>query len=327
MAEGLITVAIPVLNGGALLEQALEAIRAQRHDGFGEVEVLICDSGSRDGSVTLARRYGADVMEVDAGRFSHGGTRNLLMERSHGDHVALLTQDSVPADEQWLGRLVAGFSIAPDVGLVFGPYRSRAGASPMISRELTQCFRSFSPGGSPRVDRLGPEERSLPARALLGPRGFFTDANGCVSRAAWESVPFRSVAYAEDHVLALDMLRAGFAKVFLPDAAVVHSHEYSGRDWLRRSFDEARAIREVYGFAEPSGLRRNTLRIWGSVGADWRWARATSPGGPPGPASAGLLVKSACHHSLRTVGAVLGGRASRLPDRLSRRLSLERRGH
>ena len=65
------------------------------------------------------------------------------------------------------------------------------------------------------------------------------------SRASvWEQVPFRDVAYAEDHLLAQDMLRAGFAKVYMPDAAVVHSHEYSAWQWLRRSFDESRAIAE-----------------------------------------------------------------------------------
>ena len=29
------------------------------------------------------------------------------------------------------------------------------------------------------------------------------------------------------------MLRAGYAKVFVPDAAVVHSHEYTLTEWLR----------------------------------------------------------------------------------------------
>jgi glycosyltransferase involved in cell wall biosynthesis len=311
-----VTVAIPVRNGGARLELALAAVRAQQLDR--EVELLVCDSGSRDGSVELARRYRAEVIEIAPERFSHGGTRQLLMERSSGAHVAFLTQDAVPADEQWLARLLAGFEAADDVALVFGPYRPQPGASPMVARELGAWFRSFSPDGAPRVDRLSWAERDLPARALLGPRGFFTDANGAVARRAWESVPFRPVAYAEDHVLAHDMLRAGYAKVYAPDAAVIHSHEYTGWGWLRRSFDESRALREVYGFVEPVA----PLKVWGLVGADWRFARgARSAGGGP---RAGLLAKSAVHHSLRFTGAVLGSRADRLPRAAARRLSLER---
>jgi glycosyltransferase involved in cell wall biosynthesis len=317
---GAVTVAIPVRNGAGVLERTLAAVRAQRLDH--EPELLVCDSGSSDGSVALARRHGAEVIEIAPERFSHGGTRNLLMERATGAHVAFLTQDAVPADERWLARLLDGFAVADDVGLVFGPYRPRADATPMVARELSEWFRSFSPDGRPRVDRLAPAERDVPARALLGARGYFTDANGCVARTAWESVPFRPVPYAEDHLLAHDMLRAGYAKAYVPDAAVLHSHEYSSWDWLRRSFDEARALREVYGFVEPLGAKSTPLKVWGLVGADSRFARG---GGRASRRPPGLLVSSTVHHSLRVVGAVLGSRAERLPAALVRRLSLEGR--
>ena len=299
-----------------MLARTLAAVRAQRLEH--RVELLVCDSGSRDASVAIARRHGAEVIEIAPESFSHGAARQLLMERSAGSHVAFLTQDALPADELWLARLLEGFALAGDVALVFGPYRPHAEASPMVARELTEWFRSFSPDGAARLDRLEPGERDIPARALLGPRGFFTDANGCVARSAWESVPFRSVPYAEDHVLAHDMLRAGYAKVYAPQAAVIHSHEYSSWDWLRRSFDEARALREVYGFVEPLTVTGTPLKVWGLVGADWRFAGARR-------GSAGLLARSAVHHSLRATGAVLGSRADRLPPALARRLSLERR--
>ena len=247
------------------------------------------------------------------------------MQRSTGDYVAFLTQDAVPADDRWLERLLDGFVLRGDVALVFGPYTPRPDASPMVARELTEWFRSFSPDGSPRIDWLDPCERNASARSLLGPRGFFTDANGAVARAAWESVPFRAVDYAEDHVLAQDMMRAGYAKAFLPDAAVIHSHEYSGWDWLRRSFDEYRAIYEVYGFAPSLRLREVGLNIWGLVGADWRWSHAG--GRQLGPReSVALLVRSTYHHGLRSAGALLGARAERLPDTVVRTLSLEARG-
>ena len=80
----------------------------------------MADSGSTDGSRELASpRRGGD--RRPAGEFSHGGTRNLLVERASGAHVAFLTQDAVPADERWLARLLEGFELADDVGLVFGP--------------------------------------------------------------------------------------------------------------------------------------------------------------------------------------------------------------
>ena len=43
--------------------------------------------------------------------------------------MAFLTQDAVPADEDWLAGCSRPFTLASDVGLVFGPYRPRAEAS------------------------------------------------------------------------------------------------------------------------------------------------------------------------------------------------------
>ena len=313
------TVAIPTLNGGAELAKTLEALAAQRTST--DLEVVICDSGSQDGSVRLAREHGAQVIEIAPAEFSHGRTRNLLMERSRGTHVAFLTQDAVPADDLWLAKLVAGFALAPDVGLVFGPYRARVDASPMVRRELTDWFRSLSPDNRPRIDRLGLHERDVSSLELWGARGFFTDANGCIARAAWERAPFREVAYAEDHLLAQDMMRAGFAKVYVPEAAVIHSHEYSRGQWMRRSFDEARAVREVYGWvAAPRVVARN---LRGKVMADWRWVRGTSTGS--GREQSSVLAASLAHHGARATGELLGARADRLPRPLTARLSLEGR--
>ncbi len=53
-------------------------------------------------------------------------------------------------------------------------------------------------------------------------------------------------------MLAIDMLRAGYAKAFVPEAAVVHSHDYTPLQQLRRCFDEWRGLREVYGWREPA---------------------------------------------------------------------------
>jgi glycosyltransferase involved in cell wall biosynthesis len=308
-----VTVAIPTLDAGPEFAQLLAAVSEQCVGG--PMELVVCDSGSRDDTVLVARRYGARVIEIDRADFSHGGTRNLLMRKSSGEHVAFLTQDAIPADGYWLAALLEGFALADDIGLVFGPYRARPNASPMVVRELDAWFSSFAPGSEPRIDRLAPEEREIPAARLLGHRGYFTDANGCVARAAWERVPFREVGYAEDHVLAIEMLRAGFGKVYVPGAAVVHSHDYSAREWLRRSFDETRAIREVYGIAPAGELRTAARNLRGSVGADWR-----AVGRRPR-----ILADSLLHHGARTAGALLGAHARSLPAVLRSRLSLEGR--
>jgi GT2 family glycosyltransferase len=312
-----VTVAVPVRDAGSRLALVLDAVRGQQTAL--EVELLVCDSGSSDGSQSVARSRGARLLEISPSDFSHGATRNLLVREARGTYIVFLTQDAVPASAHWLERLVGAFARAPDIGLAFGPYLPAAGATPMTARELEAFFASF---GGARVDRLSDEERALPARQLLGPRGFFTDANGAIKRAAWEGVPFRDVPYAEDQQLAIDMLRAGYAKAFVPDAAVEHSHEYSAGRRVQRCFDEWRALREVYGWVEP--LTATTLRdrVLAPARADVRWARARHA---TLAARTALAARAVVHHAARTTGAALGSRHDRLPAGLRRRLSLESR--
>jgi len=312
------SVAIPVRNGGELFAGVLAALAAQSV----EHELLVCDSGSTDGSLELAREHGARVLEIAPERFNHGRVRNLLMEAAQGVHVALLTQDSQPADARWLERLLEGFALAGDVGLVYGPYRPRLDAAAPVRMELECWFRSLSPDGAPQVQRLGEHERSLAAIELVGRRGFFTDANGCLARSAWERVPFREVPYAEDRTLALDMLRAGYAKAYVPQAAVIHSHNYTPGEQLRRCFDEWRALCEVYGWREPASPGHIVGQMRGVLGQ----ARRDLVGeGVPRAQRGATLAAVGARQAVCIAGALLGSRADRLPPSVRRRLSLEGR--
>jgi rhamnosyltransferase len=128
MATPDVTVAVPVYDAGARLALVLDAVRAQRTART--VEMLVCDSGSRDGSVALAGARGARLLTIARHEFSHGATRNLLASEARGAHVVFLTQDAVPATVGWLDALLDAFASAPDVGLAFGPYLAHRGATP-----------------------------------------------------------------------------------------------------------------------------------------------------------------------------------------------------
>jgi glycosyltransferase involved in cell wall biosynthesis len=326
LSDAPVSVAIPVRDGAPLLERTLGALATQTV----EHELVVCDSGSRDGSVELARSHGARVIEIAPAAFNHGATRNLLMAQARGAHVALLTQDAEPAGERWLEELLGGFALGEDVGVVYGPYLPREDASRAVAMELRWWFSSLSPDGQPRVERLDERERMLHAGELVcqrdwewvARRGFLSDANACVARAVWERVPFREVPYAEDRVFALDLLRAGYAKAFVPAGAVLHSHDYPPLAQLRRSFDEWRALREVYGWREPAAPGHLVGGLRGVVG---RARRELLAQGVPASERGAALAALSAHHVLRMTGALLGSRAEHLAPRVRHRLSLEGR--
>src|SRR5262245_58911182 len=103
MERKLVSVVIPVLNGGGVLEEALTVIRGQ--EGDFSLEILCLDSGSGDGSREICARQGARVIDVPPGTFNHGATRNQGIALSSGEFVVSLLQDAVPVGTNWLATL------------------------------------------------------------------------------------------------------------------------------------------------------------------------------------------------------------------------------
>lgn len=295
-----VSVVVPVRDGGPLLERVLAAVRAQ-----GDVELIVTDSGSRDGSREIARAAGATLIDVPPERFGHGRTRNLAAERARGDLICFLTQDAVPAPG-WLAAHNEALGLAEGVGASYGPHLPLPTSSPMIARELEAFFSSLSPTGRPVVQRSGDA-------------GFLSNVNAGYRRECWAAIRFPDVPYAEDQAFGRAMLAAGWAKVYHPGAAVLHAHQYGPLEFVKRYFDEYRGLRETIGLVEP--LRpREAVR---GVLADAHWMREHDI---VGRERARWIARSALHHATRRGAAVLGSRAERLPSALQRALSLERRG-
>jgi glycosyltransferase involved in cell wall biosynthesis len=317
-----VTVAIPVYNGARYLDEVLAAVRSQRTDA--EVELLIFDSGSTDGSQQIAQRHGARLEHIEKAEFSHGGTRNRMVEAAEGEIVVFLTQDATPAHDGWLSAVQEGFAQADDVALVFGPHDPRPDASHMIKCEMERHFATWGDGGREiDVQRLERTAAAVAAyRAFPGRLTFFSDVNGAVAKWAWRQVPYRTVPYAEDQLLGREMIEAGFAKVFHPGMRVLHSHDYPPLRFFRRYFDEFRSLREVLEHKEVAHPVRTPLTVRGLVGHDERWLRRQ---GVRGRALVRPLAVSARHHALRQAGAIIGSRADRVPRPLRGALSLDGR--
>lgn len=298
-----VSVIIPVKNGEEYLAELLAAVQREGAD-----EVLVIDSGSTDRSLEIAHGFGVTVLEIPPEEFGHGRTRNFGAERTSGDLICFLTQDATPLPG-WLTAYREAFALAPRVGAAYGPHVPRPEASPMIARELEEFFASFSPDGGPVVQRQG-----NPA--------FLSNVNACYSRACWEQLRFRDVAYAEDQAFGADLLAAGWSKVYHPGAAVLHSHDYGLVDFMRRYFDEYRGLRETTGHIEPFALRGLIGHLQRSVRGDIQWLERR---GASATEVAAWSVRSVAHHGGRRVFSALGSRAHRLPAAARGRLSLERR--
>jgi O-antigen biosynthesis protein len=296
-----VSVVIPVKDGERYLEEVLRAVIRERPD-----EILVIDSGSRDGSLEIARASGVRVLEIDPASFAHGRTRNLAAEQAGGELICFLTQDATPVPG-WLEAYRQAFALDNRVGAAYGPHLPRVDTSPMIARELTEFFASFSEGGALQLqDASGPS--------------FLSNANAAYRRECWAQIRFRDVAYSEDQAFGRDMLAAGWLKAYQPRAAVLHAHDYGTTEFMRRYFDEYRGLRQTAGHTERVAPLETVKYAARETVRDARWLRQQGAGSRE---VMGWTGRSLAHHGGRRVFSALGSRAHRLPAGLQRRLSLE----
>lgn len=296
---------IPVKDGERYLQELLSALCAEQVD-----EILVIDSGSRDRSLEIVRDAEVELLEIEPETFQHGRTRNIGVARTKSALVCFLTQDATPLPG-WAAAYKEAFALDPQVGAAYGPHVPRPGTSPMIARELEEFFAAFSPHGGPVVQRFGDPT-------------FLSNVNACYARRCWEELRFREVPYSEDQAFGRDLLSAGWSKVYHPDAAVLHSHDYPFADFMRRYFDEYRGLREAIGHVEQFDVRAAVAHTGRSTLGDLRWLRSK---GVTLPGRARWVGRSAAHHGGRRMFSALGSRADRLPPRMRQRLSLEGRDH
>ena len=296
-----VSVVIPVKDGERYLGELLRALERE-----GPEEVIVIDSGSRDRSLEIARAAGVVVLEVEPSEFGHGRTRNLGAERSSGELIAFLTQDATPCPG-WLDAYREAFTLDEHVGAAYGPHLPRPDTSPMIARELTEFFATFTPDGRPVVQRLGDPT-------------FLANVNACYARACWEELRFRDLEYSEDQAFGADLLKAGWTKVYHPGAAVLHAHDYGPLEFMKRYFDEYRGLRSSIGHVETIGVRSTVRDVRALVGHDIRWMGERDY---PTRERMRWAARSATHHSGRKLFSALGSRAETLPPGLRRRLSFE----
>jgi rhamnosyltransferase len=292
-----VSVVIPVKDGERYLGELLDALAREQVD-----ETLVIDSGSRDRSVEIARAAaGVRVLEVPPDQFEHGRTRNLGAEGTSGELICFLTQDATPC-AGWLAAYREAFELYERVGAAYGPHLPRADTSPMIARELTEFFASFAPDGRPAVQREGDAT-------------FLSNVNACYLRACWQEIRFREIAYSEDQAFGVDMLAAGWSKVYHPAAGVLHAHDYGTVEFMRRYFDEYRGLRESSGHVEPFGVLATARYVGRTVAADNRWMAER---GMAGPERARWSARAVVHHGGRRVFSALGSRSERVPRRCAR---------
>jgi rhamnosyltransferase len=246
----LVSVVIRTLNEARYLDELLDGIAAQDRGPF-EVETVIIDSGSTDGTLAIAERHGCRITHISREQFSFGRSLNMGCEFAHGSILVLISGHCVPAGPGWLRALCEPVHD----GRVSYSYGRQLGG-PESSFSECRIFAKY-----------------FPAQSMLPQPGFFcNNANSAIARSAWERHRFdEEVTGLEDMELAQRLHREGARIGYVADAAVYHYHS-EGWAQVRRRFErEALALQKI--MPQIHVRRRDTVRyISSSIWRDWRHA-------------------------------------------------------
>jgi len=296
-----VSIVIPTRNAGQPLDRLLAAVRNQ-DSGFTS-EVVAIDSGSTDGTLARLRTAGATVLEVPAGAFNHGHTRNQALARCGGDFAILLVQDAVPTSRSWLSALTAPLLHSPLVAGTFARQRPCARASRVTAHYLEQWIaaqsepRTVGPLTAEAFERMSPRER-LAACA-------FDNVCSCVRLSVWRDHPFAATPIAEDLEWARDVLLAGYQLTYVPDAVVQHSHERPVTYELQRAYLVHQRLEALFGLTTVPTMMSLLRAVAATIPVNARLASHE----PHGRARA--MLRAAALGVVQPLGQYLGARSAR----------------
>ena len=242
-----VSIVTPSYNQARFLEETVTSVLNQ---DYPNVEYLIVDGGSRDGSVGIIKRYERAlrywVSEPDRGQ-AHAINKGF--SRTTGDILTWLNADDVYFSRTAISDAVRAWHQDPSAGVVYGDYAL------------------MDEGG--RVFRLVPGMRRVSFRIFaaysLGQPSTF------IRRGVWESFPLREdLRYGMDYEFWLRISKAGVQFRYLPrlcSAYRVHASSKSSAT-ARAMAEELQAVRQQY-FNGPwsaqwpaESLRRRGYGLW-----------------------------------------------------------------
>ena len=204
-----VTIVIPTKNGGELLDRVLAAVFSQKTQYT--YEVICVDSGSKDNTLDIIRKYDCKLYQIPPSEFGHGKTRNYGAFKGTGTYIIFLTQDALPAAETWLQNFIDAMKLDSDIVGGFGIHYPYEDCNIFEKRDLDGHFKGF--GLDNTIYFLEDPKRYKEEEAYRHKLAFFSDNNSCVRRDIFEKYPYEDVNFAEDQLWAIKMILSGSINV------------------------------------------------------------------------------------------------------------------
>lgn len=213
----MLSVIVRCKNEARWMSRCLYALANQR---LRDIEVIVVDNESTDGTAAIAQSRGATVITIGDSEFTYGRAINVGIRQAKWPVVSVLSAHCVPINDLWADYLAAAATSRPGVAGAYGRQDPLPDTPDFDKRDLWLTFRS---------------ERLHQRRDV-----FFHNANSALCRSVWQDHPFdEQINGQEDREWAQRMIALGYSLVYEPHARVYHHHG------IHQGRNEARAARVV----------------------------------------------------------------------------------
>ncbi|MDH5202050.1 MAG: glycosyltransferase family 2 protein [Nitrospirota bacterium] len=242
-----ISIIIPTLNAGDYIKKLLSMLYTQDRKF---AEIIIIDSSSDDNTVDSVKGFGAKTIIIPGYTFNHGKTRNRAAMEAHGDLLVFMTQDALPFDNTFLRKLTAPLQM-PDVAATFGRHIPRPEASPL--EVFARQFNYPDTGSIKGMDDI----KQYGIKTF-----FFSNVCSAIKKDLFIKAGMfpEGIRANEDMLIAAKLILSGYKVAYVPEAMVIHSHNYSLFRQFRRYYNIGSSLKNnswilKYARAEGEGIR------------------------------------------------------------------------
>ena len=218
-----IVAVIPTLNAHETLGLLLQKLNSQ---SIKLDKVIVVDSSSDDDTAAIAAESSSEVIQINRVDFNHGTTRDIVAKDQDADYVLFMTQDALPADDQLIEKLLAGFR---NENVAVSSARQLARSDARITERLIREYNYPDVSGIRNKDDI----------PKMGIKTFFV-SNVC---ALYDLNVFKrldgfehGLKTNEDMLYAAKAVNAGYSIAYCADAVAVHSHNLSFKAQYDRNY-------------------------------------------------------------------------------------------
>lgn len=233
-----LSVVIPTKNAGPDFRFVLKKLKAQK--GLQDSEIIVVDSGSTDGTLDIARKEGAKVLEIPPASFNHAFSRNRGAEQATGDYVLFMVQDAIPLTDRWLWEMAKTLE-GNDVVAVSCAEFPRSGCDLFYRWLSWSHYRALNL----HKDRILAWDESCSSYLGLRSNSQISNIAALVKRDVFNKYEFTK-KYAEDLDLGMRLIRDGHKIAFLYSTRILHSHNRTAYYFLKRAYVDNRFLAENF---------------------------------------------------------------------------------